>query len=99
MILNHQVGPARKGRGVDAAETAIVVVEEDEEEDSVSTRIMETFMKNESGRVIKGKQKRFAIDTAKKKIGYVVVVHQYLADLYRESKRKRERKYIYLRLL
>lgn len=54
---------------MDAVETAIVVVEEDEEEDSVSMRIMKTSTKNESGRVIKGKQKMFAIDTAIKKLG------------------------------
>ena len=79
---------------MDAVETAIVVVEKDEEEDSVPMRIIETSTKNESGRVIKGKQKMLAIDTAIKKIGYVVVVCQYLADLYRESKRKK-RKEVY----
>ena len=51
--------------GMDAVETAIVVVEEDEEEDSIPMIIMEISTKNESGRVIKGKQKKFAIDTAR----------------------------------
>ena len=53
-----------------------MVVEEDEEEDSVPMRIIRTSTKNESGRVIKGKHKKFAIDSARKKIGYAVVVRQ-----------------------
>ena len=79
---------------MDAVETAIVVVEEDEEEDSVPMRIMETSTKNESGRVIKGKQKRFAIDTARKKIGYVVVVRQIFSrSISRIKKKKRKEVY------
>ena len=79
---------------MDAVEIAIVVVEEDEEEDSVPMRIMETSTKNESGRVIKGKQKRFAIDTARKKIGYVVVVRQIFSrSISRIKKKKRKKVY------
>ena len=79
---------------MDAVETAIVVVEEDEEEYSVPMRIMETSTKNESGRVIKGKQKRFAIDTARKKIGYVVVVRQIFSrSISRIKKKKRKEVY------
>ena len=79
---------------MDAVETAIVVVEEDEEEDSVPMKIMETSTKNESGRVIKGKQKRFAIDTARKKIGYVVVVRQIFSrSISRIKKKKRKEVY------
>ena len=71
-----------------------MVVEEDEEEDSVPMRIMETSTKNESGRVIKGKQKRFAIDTARKKIGYVVVVRQIFSrSISRIKKKKRKEVY------
>ena len=77
---------------MDAVETAIVVVEEDEEEDSVPMRIMETSTKNESSRVIKGKQKKFAIDTARKKIGYVVFVRQIFRRFISRFKKKRERK-------
>ena len=40
---------------MDAVESGIVVVEEDEEEDSSPMRIMETSTKNESGRLIKAK--------------------------------------------
>ena len=79
---------------MDAVETATVVVEEDEEEDSIPMRIMETSTKNESGRVIKGKQKRFAIDTARKKIGYVVVVRQIFSrSISRIKKKKRKEVY------
>ena len=76
---------------MDAVETAIMVVEEDEEEDVIPMRIMETSTKNESGRVIKGKQKRFAIDTARKKIGYVVFVRQIFSrSISRFKKKKRK---------
>ena len=68
-----------------------MVVEEDEEEDSVPMRIIRTSMKNRSGRVIKDKQKRFAIDTARKKIGYVVVVRQ----IFNRSIKKKKRKEVY----
>ena len=79
---------------MDAVETAIMVVEEDEEEDSVPMRIMETSTKNESGRVIKGKQKRFAIDTTRKKIGYVVGVRQIFSrSISRIKKKKRKEVY------
>ena len=79
---------------MDAVETAIMVVEEDEEEDVIPMRIMETSTKNESGRVIKGKQKRFAIDMARKKIGYVVVVRQIFSrSISRIKKKKRKEVY------
>ena len=71
-----------------------MVVEEGEEEDSIPMRIMETFTKNKSGRVIKGKQKMFAIDTARKKIGYVVVVRQIFSrSISRIKKKKRKEVY------
>ena len=79
---------------MDAVETAIVVVEEDEEEDSVPMRTLQTSTKNKSGRVIKGKQKRFDIDTARKKIGYVVVVRQIFSrSISRIKKKKRKEVY------
>ena len=76
---------------MDAVETAILVVEEDEEEDSIPMRIMETSMKNESGRVIKGKQKKFAIDTARKKIGYAVFVRQIFSRSISKFKKKKRK--------
>ena len=76
---------------MDAVEAAIMVVEEDEEEDFVPMRIIRTSTKNENGRVIKSKQKRFAIDTDRKKIGYVVVVRQIFSRFVSSSKRKKKK--------
>ena len=71
-----------------------MVVEKDEEEDSVPMKIIKTSTKNKSGRVIKGKQKRFAIDTTRKKIGYVVVVRQIFSrSILRIKKKKRKEVY------
>ena len=91
MILNHQVGPTRKGRGCRCG------LNRYHSRGKGRGRIFhlyennENFHENESGRVIKGKQKMFAIDTARKKIGYVVVVHQIFSrSISRIKKKKRK---------
>ena len=76
---------------MDAVETGIVVVEEDEEEDSVPIRIMETSTKNESGRVIKSKQKMFAIDAARKNFGYIFVVLPNILPISIENQKEKEK--------
>ena len=67
MILNHQVSPTRKGRGFGCGRSRYRGRGRGRRRRFRPCEIIRTFTKNESGRVIKGKQKKFAIDTAKKR--------------------------------
>ena len=78
MILNHQVGPTRKGRGYGCGRNCYRGRGRGRERRFHPCEIIRTSTKNENGRVIKGKQKMFVIDTARKKIEYIVIVHSSL---------------------
>ena len=94
MILNHQVGPTRKGRGIGCGRSRYHGRRRGRGRRFRPYEIIRTSTKNESGRVIKGKQKRFAIDTARKKIEYVVVVRQIFSrSISRIKKKKRKEVY------